>query len=270
MKCIDLHIHSTFSDGADSPELLLTKACALGLTAISVTDHDSTGAYDSEFLRKAEASPLKLITGVELSSRDEGNERHVLGYCFDPVKLDIASRSGKDRERRNLAVLEKLKQLGISVTMEELREKKPVGSIGRPHIAAVLVDRGLYRDTFEAFDALLAEGRPCYVPREVFTIESAAEAIIEAGGKPVLAHPLQYGLSDSELDSLFRRCADCGYFGAEVYYSGYTREETEKLIRLAGKYSLAQTGGSDYHGPSRPERRLGGASVPDSLLEALL
>ena len=264
MDRVDLHTHTCFSDGSDTPEALLEKAKALGLRAVAITDHDST-----EGLRAAPPPGLELIAGTELNVSAEGREIHVLGYFFDPEKLGIRARMEKDRDERNRRILDLLRRDGVDIPMEELREKKPVGNLGRPQIADALVSRGLFPDRSAAFRAWLAEGRPYYVPRSYISPEEAAELIRRAGGKAVLAHPMQYGLSDTALRDLVRRCREAGFSGLETRYTGYDRETQERLYRLAKEYGLCVTGGSDYHGSHRPESVLGGVDVPYALAEKL-
>ena len=265
MERIDLHVHTCFSDGSDTPEELFAKALQLGLKAVAITDHDCTDGLEA-----APPAGLERINGVELNTQADGREVHVLGYFFDPAVLNIRERAERDRNERNSRILELLAQKeGIVITLEELRSRKPVGNLGRPHIADALARRGLFPDRFTAFAAWLDAGKPYYVPRRSFTPEEAAECIRGAGGKAVLAHPLQYQLSSEDLRALVRRCREAGFTGLEAYYSGYAPAEREMLCRLAADFGLCVTGGSDYHGPGRPSCPLGGAGVPYSLLEAL-
>ena len=265
MERIDLHVHTCFSDGSDTPEELFNKALQRGLKAVAVTDHDCTDG-----LSAVPPQGLELVNGVELNAEALGQEIHVLGYFFDPAVLNIRARAEQDRNDRNSRILALLAQReGIVITLEELRSRKPVGTLGRPHIADALVRRGLFPDRFAAFDAWLDEGKPYYVPRHYFTPEEAAERIRGAGGKAVLAHPLQYRLRTEELRNLVRRCREAGFSGLEAFYSGYTPAERDMLCRLAADFGLLVTGGSDYHGPQRPSCPLGGVRVPYGFLEAL-
>ncbi len=265
MDRIDLHTHTCFSDGSDTPEELFVRAMRLGLKAVAITDHDCTDG-----LSAVPPEGLELVKGVELNTEAAGKEIHVLGYFFDPALLNIRERAERDRNERNMRILELLAQKeGIVITLEELRSRKPVGNLGRPHIAEALVERGLFPDRFAAFDAWLDAGKPYYVPRQYLTPEEAAECIRNAGGKAVLAHPLQYRLSPEKLRGLLRRCRDAGFSGLEAVYSGYSPAEQEMLCRLAADFGLLITGGSDYHGTARPDRPLGGVRVPYSFLESL-
>ena len=265
MEWIDLHVHTRFSDGSDTPEELFNKALGLGLKAVAITDHDCTDG-----LAALPPAGLERINGVELNTEVDGQEVHVLGYFFDPAALNIRERAERDRNERNTRILDLLAEKeGIVITLEELRSRKPVGTLGRPHIADALVQRGLFPDRFAAFAAWLDAGRPYFVPRRYFTLEEAAECIRNAGGRAVLAHPLQYKLAPNALRALVRRCRDAGFSGLEAYYSGYAPAEREMLCRAAADCGLLVTGGSDYHGPQRADRPLGGVRVPYAFLEAL-
>ena len=264
MERIDLHTHTRFSDGSDTPEELFAKALQLGLKAVALTDHDCTDG-----LSVPPPAGLERINGVELNTDADGREVHVLGYLFDPARLPIRERMTRDREERNLAVLELLRREGVYVTPEELRARKPVGSVGRPQIADILVERGLFPDRSAAFNAWLGEGRPFYVRRREFTPEEAAALIREAGGKAVLAHPMQYDLTPEALRDLARRCREAGFTGLEALYPGYGPETVEMLKALARDFGLLITGGSDYHGAHRPENPLGGPEASYALLQRL-
>ena len=260
----DMHVHTLFSDGSDAPETILKKALKLGLRAVAITDHDNT-----EALCAAPPPGLELISGTELNAEAEGREIHVLGYYFDPARLDIRDRMEQDREERNRRILDLLRRDGVDISLEELRRNKPQGNLGRPHIADALVARGLFPDRSAAFRAWLAEGRPYYVPRNYLSPEEAAELIRGAGGKAVLAHPMQYRLPKEKLRSLLRRCREAGFSGLEVLYTGYGPETRSMLTALAREYGLCVTGGSDYHGPRRPASILGEPKVPYALAEML-
>ena len=265
MERIDLHTHTRFSDGSDTPEELFAKALALGLKAVALTDHDCTDG-----LSVPPPAGLERINGVELNTNADGREVHVLGYFFDPVALNIRERAERDRNERNSRILDLLaRKEGIVITQEELRSHKPVGNLGRPHIADALVRRGLFPDRSAAFSAWLDAGRPYFVPRRYFTLEEAAECIRRAGGKAVLAHPMQYGLEPEALRALVRRCREAGFTGLEALYPGYGLETVDMLKALARDFGLLITGGSDYHGAHRPENPLGGPEASYALLQRL-
>ena len=264
MDRVDLHVHTCFSDGSDEPALVLSKAKALGLRAVAITDHDCTDG-----LNAVPPEGLELIPGVELNVTADDREIHVLGYFIDPARLDIRERMERDRERRNQSILDLLRRDGINITLEELRAKKPVGNLGRPQIAQALADRGLFPDRSSAFRAWLGEGKPYYVRRGYLSPEEAGVLIRRAGGKAVLAHPMQYKLEEEALRALVRRCREAGFSGLEVRYTGYDGETQAHLTHLAGDFGLCVTGGSDYHGAHRPENPLGGMDVPYAWVEAL-
>lgn len=265
MDRIDLHLHSTCSDGTLTPAELLEKAAALGLRAVSITDHDSVAAYAA--LPGSDA--VELVTGVELSAVWQGHEIHVLGYDFDPTRLDILDRMRRTREHRNAELLRRLLADGIPIDAERLRASVPGGVVGRPHIAAALVELGLFPTVQAAFDLWLGEGGRYAVPRERPGLVEAASAIRSAGGKPVLAHPLQYALSPTALRTLAADCCRAGFAGLETHYGSYTPQEVRELSDLAAAKRLCCTGGSDYHGPHRPEAPMDCARVPACLLPLL-
>ena len=265
MERIDLHTHTRFSDGSDTPEELFAKALQLGLKAVALTDHDCTDG-----LSVPPPAGLERINGVELNTGADGREVHVLGYFFDPVALNIRERAERDRNERNSRILDLLaRKEGIVITQEELRSHKPVGNLGRPQIAQALADRGLFPDRSSAFRAWLGEGKPYYVRRGYLSPEEAGVLIRRAGGKAVLAHPMQYKLEEEALRALVRRCREAGFSGLEVRYTGYDGETQVHLTRLAGDFGLCVTGGSDYHGAHRSENPLGGMDVPYAWVEAL-
>lgn len=264
MDRVDLHAHTCFSDGSDEPALLLEKAKRIGLRAVAITDHDCTDG-----LSVIPPEGLELVPGVELNVTADEREIHVLGYFIDPMKLDIREQMERDREIRNQRILNLLRREGVEITLAELRAGKPVGNLGRPQIADALVKRGLFPDRSSAFRAWLAEGKPYYVRRSYLSPEEACALIRTAGGRAVLAHPMQYKLTDDALRALVRRCREAGFSGLEVRYTGYGPEVQDMLFRLAEEYGLCPTGGSDYHGDHRPENPLGGTDVPYAWLEAL-
>lgn len=260
----DLHVHTEYSDGSLSPAEVVAAARAAGLRAVAITDHDTMeGLADLP-----EAPRIEVVPGIECKADWEGEEIHVLGYGADWALLRAHARFDLDREERNAAVIALLRAAGVDISLEELKARKK-GVVGRPHIAALLVEKGRFPTVRAAFDEWLAEGRPFYAPIARQSVPELAAALRGAGAKVVLAHPLQYGFSDERLRRLVRACADSGFHGMETVYSGYAAAQSALLGELAASMGLCPTGGSDFHGPRRPDRVIGSAAVPYAWLEAL-
>ena len=275
MRSVDLHVHTTCSDGTDTPAQVVQKAEELGLAAIAITDHDTTAGVGEAQIAGAEAG-LRVVSGIEISTEYEGREVHLLGYLLDPDSLSlkpVLEWTVNDRNARNEKMVALLQKDGYHISMEQLRAEHPGTVIGRPHMAEALLQAGEVESIQDAFDRLLGEGRPYCIPRSYMPFKRAAEVILSAGGVPVLAHPLQYGYDDAKLDRLVRTAADCGAVGLEVYYSGYDEEQRKKLSALGDHYGLIYTGGSDYHGTRKPHIHLGTGmgqlQVPESILDEL-
>lgn len=261
---IDLHVHTDFSDGEFSPRRTAEMALAAGLRAMAVTDHDTM-----EGLADLTPPPgLEIVPGVERKAWWHDRELHVLGYWCDWAYLKAHSRAEAQRAARNAAIIERLRADGVDISLEELYAMKK-GVVGRPHIGELLMRKGCFPTVQAAFDEWLAEGKPYYVPLIRPTVDETAAELRDAGAKVVLAHPYQYRFPPEELAELVRFCADRGFHGVEVYYSGYAPEASRALIRLAAGAGLCITGGSDFHGARRPERKLGVPEVPYALLEVL-
>lgn len=245
----DLHTHTTASDGLYSPVELVRAAQRAGLAAVAVTDHD-TMAGVAEAKKEGAKWGIDVISGVEISSLAEGKEIHVLGYFpgeMDPGFVDKLRSLRDVRRKRNEMILEKLRELGISIQMEEVmakrREGSPEANVGRPHIAEVLVDKGVVSTIDEAFERFLGKDGAAYcTPRRISPME-AIRWISEAGGIPVLAHPGIY-----EDDELVETLIQGGLAGLEVYHPDHNREMEQRYEALAKKHRLIVTGGSDFHG----------------------
>jgi len=273
MKRIDLHIHSSVSDGSFSPGELVRLAHELGLAAIAMTDHDSVSGY-AEAARCAEGLGVEVVPGIEISTRFRGPV-HILGYFIDPASdslRPVLDWVVHDRDERNRKMAELMAADGLPVSYEDMHRR--YGEvIGRPHFAALLVELGLADSIQDAFDRYVEKGRKYYMPRHFLPIERAIGIIAAAGGVPVLAHPFQYRLDDEGLRALIEHCLEHGLRGMECRYTGYDAGQVEYLERLAGEYGLVRTGGSDFHGSSKPHIRLGSGdgnlSVPYEYLEKL-
>lgn len=253
----------------------MTLAHQAGVTALAITDHDIVDGIPHA-MEAATGLDIEIVPGVEVSSRFDGRELHVLGYFFDwqdPAFQAHMVRQRQSRHARNPQTIERLNALGLEISEEEVRAKAGSDSIGRPHVAQVLIDKGYVRDTREAFDRYLAEGAAAYVPRMLSDTREVITWIRDAGGVPVLAHPTW---TQRQGEPLYRLCAglkEAGLLGLEVFYSTHDRKQTSRYLELAKRLDLLVTGGSDFHGAANPAiqvgRGKGNLKVPAALLEPL-
>ena len=259
MDKIDLHVHTTASDGTRSPREVVALAAMQGIRAIAITDHDTMAAIP-EAGEAGELLNVTVVPGIEISSDYLGRDVHVLGYFLDdkaPALLDYLEWTKKSRLEQHQKMLDRLKRKGCEITMEELTEANPGAIINRMHIARMLMEKGFVPNTKEAFRRYIGEGRSCYVDRERIPFRDASQLIRRCGGVSVLAHPLQYGFDKTKLEAMVKAAAEAEFSGMEIFYSGYTQNDMNKLFSLAEKYSLLPTGGSDYHGDNKPGIQLG-------------
>ncbi len=263
---VDLHVHTTASDGLLSPTEIIAKAKENGLDTIAIADHDTIDGIP-EGMKAANEKGIRLIPALEISAKHE-KQIHMLGYFIDYTDLKFQSFINKlknSREERNHKMLKKLGDLGFEITMEELKASAE-GNIGRPHIADLMVKKG-YVSTFpEAFEKYIGNDKPCYVPKERPDIRKAIELIKKYKGVPVLAHPKYTFLEKEDLENFIAYLSDIGLGGLEVYYSKHTKEEEAQYLKLAEKYSLIPTAGSDYH----REGDMFGMELKKEYLEKLL
>jgi len=279
---IDLHIHTTASDGTFTPEQVISHAHQLKLKAIAITDHD-TVAGSKEALRSGIPPSLGFLTGVEISSTPPpfypgSGSFHLLGYSIrldDPKLNRTLAKLQQARKNRNPAIINRLNELGISITLDEVRKEAGEGQLGRPHIAQLLVKKRVVASIDAAFDQFLGTGKPAYVDKQRVECFKAIEIILDAGGVPVLAHPglLDYK-NENQLDELIGKLKKAGIQGVEVYYSGHTPDQTRLYAELAKRHDLLMTGGSDFHGAIQPEIEMGSGQgdliVPFELFEKLI
>ncbi|HEX6298871.1 MAG TPA: PHP domain-containing protein [Acidimicrobiia bacterium] len=273
---VDLHAHSTASDGSDPPAGLVELAVQAGLGGLAVTDHDTQQGI-AEAVAASAGTDLELIPGVELSLDYDRGGMHLVVLWLDsgdgPLQDRLAAlRAGRDV--RNLEIVERLTSVGLPLTIEEIEAEAGEGSVGRPHIAAVMVARGYVPDIRAAFDLWLGAGKPGYVGRDRLYPEEAIALARESGGVPVLAHPHTLGITNAtEMADLLTRLKRAGLVGLEALYGAYRRHEREGYADLARRFDLIPSGGSDYHGTYKPGLMLGvgygDLVVPGALLEEL-
>jgi predicted metal-dependent phosphoesterase TrpH len=275
---IDLHIHSTNSDGSEPPGRLVDLGRQAGLTAMALTDHDNMGGAE-DFLAACRACRMTGIAGVEISvAVDEGyGSLHILGYGLNPhhpLVEESLERVLDGRAWRNEQILEKLNGLGLELEWAEVQACAGEDVVGRAHIAQALIDRDYVSSVEEAFDKYLAKGRPAYVDRYRLYPEEGIRMIREAGGVAVIAHPFSWEEDEAKLETGLRELKAFGLAGIEAVYAEYTPGQTVTLLRLAKRLGLLATGGSDYHGLAKPDialgRGFGALCVPDDYLPPLL
>jgi hypothetical protein len=301
---VDLHCHSTASDGTFSPTQVIQLAKERGLSALALTDHDTIGGV-AEAADEARRAGIDFLPGIEISSEyPHPGTMHILGYGIDPQSstlLDLTSKLLEGRDNRNPQIVKKLQELGVSITMEEVERQAREGGgssakpeaaekdtskwkappdpnkplvVGRPHIAAILLRKGYVSSIKQAFDKYLAPGGLAYFDKERLTPRQALEMIRDSGGLPVLAHPVQLRTeNDGQLERVVKDLVDLGLIGIEVIHSDHNAELFEKYSAMADRYNLLKTGGSDFHGTNKKDIDLGvanGRKVPREFFDALV
>ncbi len=269
MNTVDLHCHTTASDGALTPTQLVERAARLALQVIAVTDHDSTEGV-AEALTAGRRLGVEVIPGVEINTDVPGTEVHVLGYFVDHtdphLRRELARlRDGRIGRAQRMA--EKLAEMGAPVRFERILEIAGEGAVGRPHVAQALLEAGHVASFEQAFEQYIGRNSPAYVERLKFTPAEACALIRQAGGVPVLAHPVffdRYGAVKApfDLDAMLPELIAAGLKGLEVYYPGYDVVTVAYLMAIARRYELLHTGGTDFHGVRANEPDLGGVYVP--------
>jgi len=263
-SAIDLHIHTSASDGVSSPREVVHRAARLGVSTIAITDHDTVSGLD-EALREAAGRGVRVIPGVEISSEHDGVPAHILGYsvdCLEPAFARRLAHFTEARLERARTITDRLGELGVRLSWDDVLDEGQDGAIGRPHIARVMVRAGYVESVEEAFCRYLNHGQKAYVPREKVTPSEAIHLIHQAGGLAVLAHPWNVIFL---LESLVSEGLD----GLEVYYRDYDSCQQGRLGWLAREHGLVATGGSDYHGPAPGAFPLGGVRVPQECVTML-
>lgn len=277
MKTIDLHVHSNFSDGTCTPDEIVDLAVKKGLSAFALTDHDSVGGVEAALAAcEAKNAPLQVIPGIEISSDYEGHDIHIVGLFVDYHNEELIEKTRlfvERRENRNAEMCEKLQAAGIPITMEALIAGNPDMVITRAHFAKFLISHNVVRDVKEAFAVYLGEDTPYFVPRAMMKSVDGIKLILQAGGIPVLAHPMHYKLEEDMLRRMIEEFKEAGLVGMEVMYSNHSPEDDVFVAQLAKEYDLLPSGGSDFHGSNKPAIEIGtgrgNLEIPYEFLEGL-
>ena len=273
---VDLHTHTTYSDGSATPEELIGAARMNGARAVAITDHDTVAAF-AEARVAADQFGIEFVPGIEISAEFSSGTMHILGYCIDETsprltaKLDELKQA---RERRNPQIASSLQSLGLDIGYNEVARLAGNEIVGRPHFARLMVEKGYVASIQDAFDRFLKKGASAYVEKSRLSPADSIALIHEAGGVAVLAHPYQLKLESLEqADELVTQLAELGLDGIEAIYSRHSTVERASYTELAERHDLLVTGGSDYHGTYKPDIRLviglGDLEVPYALLEAI-
>jgi hypothetical protein len=276
MNEVDLHTHTTASDGTHTPQQLVLRAARLAVKVIAITDHDSTAGM-AEARAAGQRAGVEVIAGVEINTDVPGAEVHVLGYFVDPEHAELNAqlaliREGRVGRARKMA--EALARMGVPVRYERILEIAGEGSVGRPHVAQALLEAGHVASFGEAFDKYIGRNSPAYIERMKFTPAEACRLIRRAGGVPVLAHPVffdRYGAIKSgfDLEAMLAETKAAGLLGIEAYYPNYDAITVEYLLGIARRHELLVTGGTDFHGMRPNEPDLGGVYVPRKVVRRL-
>lgn len=272
---LDLHIHSSHSDGTLDPCEIVQLAIRKGLKGISITDHDSISSYE-KVVSKHEPKEIKILAGVELSVTYEDVNVHLLGYGFDHNNSTLESALRKiqnGRLERNLRIIEKINDQGIPISEKERDIFISCPHYGRPHIAKLLVQKKVVRSVRAAFKEYLAPGGKAYISRPIFHLQKAVDVLHKAGGIAIVAHPFNIARKDVEMEQLLDSLKDTGIDGVEAYYPTHSKKMSRYLLDYCARKNLICSGGSDYHGDLRPGTYLAGGKnvfVPESVLQDIL
>jgi 3',5'-nucleoside bisphosphate phosphatase len=270
MSKVDLHIHTIASDGKFSAEEIVSRAHEIGLNYIAITDHDSIEGVAPAQEAATHLSGITVIGGVEINTDTPSGELHILGYlcdCENQELKDTLERLRSSRIERAKKMVNKLRSMGLKIDYGRVEELAGVGSVGRPHVAQALLEKGYIYTFKEAFSKYIGYGGPAYVERDKITPAGAVGLILKSHGVPVLAHPF----TGENPESIVSMLKPAGLMGIEVYYGSYTAEQVQTLLALATQYNLVPTGGSDFHGlDGIAEPQLGTVEVPlESALQLL-
>ncbi len=279
---IDLHVHSTASDGTVSPAEIINEARRVHLGAVAITDHDTLAGV-REVLENRIPEDIGFLTGIEISITPPRSfpiigSVHMLGYGMsvdDPALNDALAQLRESRDSRNPRIIDRLNTLGMDISYQDVQKEAGESQLGRPHIASCLVKKGYANSINDAFDQFLGTGKPAYVNRYRISADQAISLIRKAGGVPVLAHPDLYGLPDFKtLKKMIKVLAEAGMMGVEVYYPDHSSSVMNNLMILAKELDLLMTGGTDFHGALKPDTHLGIGTgdffVPVALYDKLM
>lgn len=275
-RFIDLHVHTTASDGTDAPARVVELAKESGLSAVAITDHDSVAGVE-EALAAGRKLDMEVIPGIEISADYQGHKAHIVGLFVDHTceKLrPVLDWTVYERATRNEKIVGAMAADGFDISLDILNALYPDSVLGRPHMAEYLMKKGYVSSVKEAFDRYLGEGCPYYRDKERLSMEMAVTAIRQSGGLAVLAHPLQYGYDQASLDRFLHTGKELGCAALEAYYSDHTPDQQAMLLAAAPRLGLAVSGGSDYHGARKPHIQLGSGikntlHIPYTVLEQL-
>jgi predicted metal-dependent phosphoesterase TrpH len=267
---VDLHIHTTASDGRLTPDEVVRVAAKQGMSVIAITDHDTIAGIDSALLAAEPLPSLRVIPGLEINTDIPNAEIHILGYFIDHRDEELEQtlvQLRNSREARARKIVAKLGELGVDIVLHRVMELASGGSIGRPHIAQAMLEQGYIPSLQEAFTKYIGRQGPAYVERERLSPQEAVKVVAKAGGLPVLAHPADI----DRLEELLVKLKEVGLVGLEAYYNGYDRKTIDGLVRLAAKHGLITSGGSDFHGfADAHEAPIGAIDVPLDCAERLI
>jgi len=274
---IDLHTHSTASDGTFSPKALVELAAEKGLSAIALTDHDTVAGVAPAQAR-GKSLGVEVVPAVELGASFDGvGEIHLLGYFIDIKNKTLRDRLAwlrNERRSRGRKIVERLREMGVSISVEQVEKIAQGESVGRPHIARALVENGHVASMKEAFERYLKSTGPAYIKREQLSAGEAIGLVRGAGGVAVLAHPFTLKGKDGEFSQVLQSLIELGLRGIEVFYSQHTTQQVDRYKQLAARFGLLMTGGSDFHGANKPQIELahgcGNPQIPTDLLAGLL
>jgi len=267
---VDLHIHTTASDGRLTPDEVVRVAAKQRLSVIAITDHDTIAGIEPALLAAESFPSLRVIPGLEINTDIPNAEIHILGYFIDYRDEELKQtleRLRNSREARARKIVAKLGELGIDIVWHRVMELAGGGSVGRPHIAQAMLEQGYIPSFQEAFTKYIGRQGPAYVERERLSPQEAAKLVVKAGGLPVLAHPANI----DGLEEFLVKLKEAGLVGLEAYYDGYDRKMIDGLVHLAAKHGLITSGGSDFHGLAGVnEAPIGAIDVPSDCAERLI
>jgi predicted metal-dependent phosphoesterase TrpH len=264
----DLHCHSVFSDGVERPAALVKRALDAGLSALALSDHDAVHGLP-EFEAAAKGTGLVTVAGAELSTRCDDDDVHVLGLFLDPAEPELVARLASMREargRRGEAMVEKLSAIGLPLDLGKIRDVVGDGAFGRPHVARAMVEAGYVRDFQDAFDRYLSRGRAGYVPKPKWTLPEAIGSIRRAGGLAVIAHPVWY----TDPEKVVAQGCPAGLDGLETLHVDHSAAKESEFTRLAARYRLLVSAGSDFHAPGEGRPDVGARRLPEEAWNLLV